>query len=222
MTQTAEKKEVSMDFLNELVERFEEMRFFAPSELLTRKVIERLQSLSGIDSSGSSEIFQVQQILIAEQFYLYLASISKKPRALNGDSIKIKEIIDFNFDKAIGLAYEAEDRSILDEFTEEFNSWLKDQGGEVNAGWGTINLTSEASITLKRFSTSNEEEIDLLNTAKRSRQPFRGERGQPNPQEIFQELENLEESEVVLEYPGQKKSSQTLQYRNLSAKQKAQ
>src|SRR5215216_5628498 len=172
MPQTVPKKANLMEFAQEffkgIVRTIESKRFFEPSIDLTREVINRLHVLTNHEYQSDVSDIEAQQRIISEQFYLYLINISKKPRIIDGEAISVKEMIDFNFDKAIGLAYEAEDRNILDKFTSEFVSWLRKEKGEVDTGWGTIKLVSEDKVTMTRFHTNAEYE-DLKAPNKQSR-----------------------------------------------------
>ena len=175
MPQTVPKKanlikEFAQEFFNGIVRTIEKKRFFEPSIELTREVINRLHVLTNHEYQSDASDIERQRRIISEQFYLYLINISKKPRIMDGEAISVKEMIDFNFDKAIGLAYEAEDRNILDKFTSEFVSWLRKEKGEVDTGWGTIKLISEDKVTMTRFPSNAEEELKAPN--KQSRHNF--------------------------------------------------
>lgn len=172
MPQTVSKKaNPIMEFLNGIVRTIENKRFFEPSIELTREVINRLHVLTNHEYQSDASDIETQRRIISEQFYLYLINISKKPRIMDGEVISVKEMIDFNFDKAIGLAYEAEDRNIMDKFTSEFVNWLKKEKEEVDTGWGTIKLVSEDKVTISRF-PSNAEYEDLKAPNKQSRHNF--------------------------------------------------
>lgn len=176
MPQTVRKKEnlimgLAQEFLNGIVRIIENKRFFEPSIELTREVINRLHVLTGHEYQSDISDIEAQRRVISKQFYLYLINISKKPRIMDGEAISVKEMIDFNFDKAIGLAYEAEDRNILDKFTSEFVNWLRKEKEEVDTGWGTIKLVSEDKVTMSRFPRNVEYE-DLTAPNKQSRHNF--------------------------------------------------
>ncbi|HXM50201.1 MAG TPA: hypothetical protein VN956_20335 [Pyrinomonadaceae bacterium] len=176
MPQTVPKKEnliteFAQEFFKGIVRTIENKRFFKPSIELTREVINRLHVLTSREYQSDTSDIEPQRRIISEQFYLYLINISKKPRIMDGEAISVKEMIDFNFDKAIGLAYEAEDRNILDKFTSEFVNWLRKEKEEVDTGWGTIKLVSEDKVTMIRF-PSNAEYEDLKAPNKQSRHNF--------------------------------------------------
>lgn len=176
MAQTGTKTEHSIVELakaiaNGIVRIIENKRFFEPSVELTRDVINRLHVLTDREYQSDAADIEAQRRIVSEQFYLYLINISKKPKIMEGEAISVKEMIDFNFDKAIGLAYEEEDRSILDKFTSEFINWLRKEGEEVDTGWGTIKLVSEDQVTMLRF-PSNAEYEDLTEPNKKSRHNF--------------------------------------------------
>ena len=164
--------------LDELVKRFEEMTFFIPSPDLTKEIMSRLHYLETKNEfvlPENAQALEIQRKIISEQLYTYLANISRKERMISEESLELKEIVNYNFDKAIGLDYEAEDKHLLDKISDEFILWLKGEGGVFETGWGTIELVPESKVKISR--NSEELEIfDLTDTKKKAFRPFRRNR----------------------------------------------
>ena len=164
--------------LDELVKRFEEMTFFIPSPDLTKEIMSRLHYLETGNEfilPENNQALEIQRRIISEQLYTYLANISRKERARKEESLELKEVVNYNFDKAIGLDYEIEDKNLLDKISDEFILWLKERGGGFETGWGTIELVSEGRIKISRNS-EDLEIFDLTDTQKKTFRPFRSNR----------------------------------------------
>ena len=152
-------------YFEELIEFFEKTRFFKPSEELTKLIVARAKHLRnrrrGVfiteqsAESPNSEAISLQEKLIGEQIYHYLAMISKSPQAINGNKLDLQEIISFGVGKSVGLSSENEDKQLLLALSSEFSKWIEQEGG-FQTGWGEIHNAGEGSILTERYNIAED------------------------------------------------------------------
>jgi hypothetical protein len=167
-------------------------KFYRPSEGLTTRICDRIDSLeaeaiSGIDvrersdleeansppaddadlSSPSSSEMIIQQRLIAEELDGCIVDAAESEAGRNGERISIQRVVTEGMSDAFGL--ESND-PLLSELAVEFQGWLVDAGC-YTAGWGNIISAQPGYMYLEAFPIAEEEEAEPDFTFTRSHQP---------------------------------------------------
>jgi hypothetical protein len=154
----SEDPEIS-SYVENLHEIFENMKFFAPSRELTKDIVTRLAILDNRKNyvSDDEETLFLQRRFLGEQIYLYLATLSKTPEAINDEPINIEGGFNSWFGKSIGLSTEETDNKLRLRIAEEFYDWIEGKNS-FTTGWGKIDWVPDSCITLKRFDIEESEE----------------------------------------------------------------
>ena len=162
---------------NRQVDELAIVGFYLPSEGLTVRIADRIESLemeameglqikdesdvreteaddslylrnmSGPSSSDSSAELLYQRRLLAEELDTGLADWAEHPEARGGERLSIQKVVPECMSDAIGLPV---NDSLLDEFSAEFRSWI-DETGSFTAGWGEIISTNDGYMYLSAF-----------------------------------------------------------------------
>jgi hypothetical protein len=169
-------------------------RFYLPSENLTGRIADRIDSLENeaiksmsfkeesdlpeADSdeslyltnipdstpSDSSPEVLFQRRLLAEELDSCLADASESAEATRGKKLNIQEIVTEGMSDALGL--EVSD-SLLAELSTEFQDWIDDLG-YFTAGWGEIISTNDGYMHLRAFPDTEEVAAESTLTFTRS------------------------------------------------------
>ena len=167
-------------------------RFYRPSESLTTRICDRIDSLeaeaiSGIEvkyrsdleeanslpdddadlSASSQAEMIIQQRLIAEELDGCMVDAAENEAARTGEKISIQRVVTQGMSDALGL--ESND-PLLSELANEFQSWL-DEAGCYTAGWGNIISAQAGYMYLAAFPVAEKEDAEPDYTFTRAYQP---------------------------------------------------
>jgi len=156
--------------------------FYLPSEHLTVKIADRIESLeieamegqrikdesdvqetdaddslyvrnmAVSSSSDSSAEILYQRRLLAEELDTGLADWAERPEAMSGERLSIQKVVRECMSDALGLPV---NDSLFDEFSTEFRGWI-DETGSFTAGWGEIISTHDGFMYLSAFEAVEE------------------------------------------------------------------
>jgi hypothetical protein len=157
--------------------------FYLPSEQLTVRIADRIESLeieameglrikdesdvqetdtddslylrnmSVSSSYDSSAEILYQRRLLAEELDTGLADWAERPEATNGERLSIQKVVPECMSDALGLPV---NDSLFGEFSTEFRSWI-DETGSFTAGWGEIISTYDGCMYLSAFEAVEED-----------------------------------------------------------------
>ena len=127
------------------------LRFFIPSEKLTKRVIVLNSSPDQGSQASSGKRVSIMQRAIGERLYRYLASAARNNS--DQDEVKIWDCIPWGMSSMLGFpSYGDIDLSteegrniegLLRDLTEEFRDWLCNQPDGYRAPWGEMILIRE-------------------------------------------------------------------------------
>jgi hypothetical protein len=159
--------------------------FYRPSESLTTRIADRIESLESeaikgirikdksdlqeanedyslnigdipMNSSNPDSEVTIQQRLLAEELDSCLADSSESNEATQGEKLTIQKVIRVGMADALGLD---ETDHLLKELSSEFQHWI-DGCGVFTAGWGEIISTKDGCMYLRAFTEAEDDILD--------------------------------------------------------------